>query len=305
MGGDHGLAAMKQVHGHNIALNTILGAAKSGCLHHAWILAGPQGIGKASLARELALVLLAGEEDSGRVEAHNPAAHLFSAGTHPDYMELARVAKDNGDLARNIKVDQIRSLARLLATAPSISRRRVILIDSADDLERSAANALRSRCRILRLSPLNPADMAAALHDADSSLSDADIMELTQIGAGSPGKALALSGLGLSEMIAVLDRIVKTGDPINTERLALAKSLSGKAAMMRYEAFLELVPNFLAQRAKNMLGMRLQMTITLWERARDLAAQAIPLSLDPAATVVELCGFIAKLADDQEADLFA
>lgn len=111
---------MTPVYGHDTARGAILDAARSGRLHHAWILAGPQGIGKASLARELALTLLAGEEETGRVAPSHPAAHLFAAGTHPDYAQLARLEKDNGDLARNISVDQVRGLGRLLATAPSV-----------------------------------------------------------------------------------------------------------------------------------------------------------------------------------------
>lgn len=323
---------MTPVYGHDAARGAILDAVRSGRLHHAWILAGPQGIGKASLARELALTLLAGEEETGRVAPSHPAAHLFSAGTHPDYAQLVRLEKDNGDLARNISVDQVRGLGRLLATAPSVSSRRIILIDAADDMERAAANALlksleepprdvvfllishapsrllptiRSRCRLLRLSPLGSADMAAALRAADSSLDEGDVMELTQIGAGSPGRALALSGLEVSEMISALERIAQTGDPINEVRLALAKSLSGKAARKRFEAFLEQVPAFMMGRAKHRSGKRLKDAIAHWEQARDLAAQAIPLSLDPAATIFELCAHVAALTEEQEADLFA
>ncbi|OYW86833.1 MAG: DNA polymerase III subunit delta', partial [Sphingobium sp. 32-64-5] len=170
---------MTRIIGHDAVRTEILRAALSGRLHHGWILAGPPGIGKASLAREIALCLLAGEEAAGQVADTHPAARFFHAGTHPDYAALARLEKENGDLARNISIDQVRGLSRLLSTAPSISRRRVILIDSADDLERNAANALlksleeppanvvfllvshapsrllptiRSRCRLLRLS---------------------------------------------------------------------------------------------------------------------------------------------------------
>lgn len=323
---------MSAIFGHDAVRSVILDSAKAGRLHHAWILSGPQGIGKASLARELALTLLAGEEHAGQVASSHPSALLFEAGTHPDYAELVRLERDGGDVARNISIDQVRSLARLLSSAPSISQRRIILIDTADDLERSAANALlksleepprdvvfllvshapsrllptiRSRCRMLRLSPLNRADMAVALRTADPMLNDGDIMELTQIGSGSPGKALALSGLGVGEILAALDRIAQTGDPINDERLALVKSLSGKAARKRFEAFLEQIPAFIAERAKLMTGARLQDAIGHWERARDLAMQAIPLSLDPAATIFELCGHIAALSEVREADLFA
>ncbi len=315
---------MRRIRGHDEAALEIFSAARAGRLHHGWILAGPAGIGKGSLARQIALTLLAGEEHVGMVSDNHSAAHLFYAGTHPDYAELARLERDNGDLARNISVDQVRGLGRLLSTAPSISARRVILIDAADDMERSAANALlksleepprdvvfllishapsrllptiRSRCRMLRLSPLGDNDMDAALRGAAPEMSDAERTKLVHIGRGSPGRALALSGLGVAEMLDALSRIAKTGDPANGERIALAKALSAKAARARYEAFLEQAPSFIAAQARNRGGDRLVAALSAWEAARALAGQAITISLDPAATVFELCTHVAALAD--------
>lgn len=315
---------MNRVFGNDTARREILNAALAGRLHHGWILAGPPGIGKAALAREIALCLLAGEEDCGKVAESHPAAHLFAAGTHPDYAELRRLERDSGDLARNISVDQVRGLSRLLSTAPSISQRRIILIDAADDMERGAANALlknleepprntvfllvshapsrllptiRSRCRMLRLAPLDEADMAAALRLAAPELSETERAELVRVGEGSPGRALALSGLGLAAMMDTLARIAESGDPANAERIALARSLAPKAAKPRYEAFLDRVPGFIAASARERNDAALAVAIAAWEEARDLAGQAIPLSLDPAATVFELCGKVALLSD--------
>lgn len=317
---------MNRVVGHEAARQEIIGAARAGRLHHGWILAGPTGIGKASLAREIALCLLAGEEEGGSVSESHPAARLFLAGTHPDYAELRRLERDTGELARNISVDQVRGLSRLLSTAPSISRRRVILIDAADDMERGAANALlknleepprdttfllvshapsrllptiRSRCRVLRLAPLEEADMAAALRVAAPEMGDAERAELVRVGEGSPGRALALSGLGLAAMMDALERIAESGDPANAERIALARLLAPKGARPRYEAFLERVPGFIAARARGRNGSALAASITAWEEARDLARQAVSLSLDPAATVFELCGKVAMLAGER------
>ena len=323
---------MRRIIGHDAEREEILGAALSGKLHHGWILAGPPGIGKAGLAREVALTLLAGEEAIGIVSENHPAAKLFAAGTHPDYAELARLEKDNGDFARNISVDQVRSLGRLLSTAPSIAQRRVILIDSADDMERGAANALlksleepprdtifllvshapsrllptiRSRCRMLRLSPLTTDDMNSALMSIVPEMENDERVALIAVGEGAPGKALGLSGLGISDMVQALERIARTGDSANVERLALAKTLSPKGARQRFEAFLEQAPAFIAVKARAKQGPVLASAITAWEAARELAAQAVPLSLDPAATVFELCSHVASLFEpEKEGALF-
>lgn len=321
---------MTPIVGHDDAKGEILSAANSGRLHHGWIISGPPGIGKASLARQIALILLAGEEAAGSIDETHNTAKLFAAGTHPDYAELRRLEKDNGDLARNIAVDQIRKLGRLLSSSPSISRRRIIMIDAADDMERSAANALlksleepprdtifllvshapsrllptiRSRCRMLRLSPLSDMDMEIALRIAAPDMSNAEQAALVRIGAGSPGRALALSGLGVAEMIATLERIARSGDPTNAERIALAKSLALKAARPRFEAFLEQVPGFIVAQAKGKTGAALAEAIKAWEAARELAAGALPLSLDPSATVFELCSHVAHLAAQEEEGL--
>ncbi|MGE4432052.1 MAG: AAA family ATPase [Sphingobium sp.] len=315
---------MTRVIGHGAVRAEIAQAAASGRLHHGWILAGPPGIGKASLARDIALGLLAEQEALGPVDEGHPAARLFRAGTHPDYAELSRLEKDNGDLARNIAIDQVRGLARLLSSAPSMSRRRVILIDSADDLERNAANALlknleeppkdvvfllvshaparllptiRSRCRLLRLSALDDAQMEQALAQAMPDMPAEERSTLIRVGEGSPGKALSLSGLGVTEMLEALRRIAATGDADNRERLALAKALAPRTARARLEAFLVQAPAFIAGQARYRSGPALAQAIQSWEQARDLASGAILLSLDPSATVFELCSHVASLAD--------
>src|SRR5690606_36887041 len=260
---------MKFPLGHDIQARLLLAAAGSGRMHHAWILAGPKGIGKASFARGIAMRLLADaagppvvEQGFGVPERH-PIRALLEANAHPDYAELTLLEKD-GVLARNISVDQVRSLQRLIQSAPSLSARRIVVIDSADDLERSAANALlkkleepptdmvfllvchapgrllptiRSRCRTLRFDPLPDDMMRMALSATEAKPQEAEIESLLSIGEGSPGKALRYAGLNLGEMEGLLHAIMTKGDGDNQQRLALAKMLSGKPARPRYEAF--------------------------------------------------------------------
>lgn len=135
--------------GHDEQTAAFLDAARSGRMHHAWLLAGPQGIGKAGFAQAAARWLLASA--AGPAVPHNrldvsgdhPIASLLDAGSHPDFKVLQRLPKAGSEeLARSITVDQVRGLQPLFATTPSLSPRRVVLIDAIDDLERGAANAL-------------------------------------------------------------------------------------------------------------------------------------------------------------------
>ncbi|MEO5867963.1 MAG: DNA polymerase III subunit delta', partial [Sphingomonas sp.] len=137
--------------GNEAAHGAFAAAMTSGALHHAWLFAGPEGVGKASFARMVALRLLA-EGAAGAmargfdVPDGDRTRALIAAGSHPDYRELARLPKDadkpDQGLARSITIAQVRSLQPLFVTTPSMSSRRVVLIDAIDDLERGGANAL-------------------------------------------------------------------------------------------------------------------------------------------------------------------
>lgn len=319
---------MTSLIGHDRQAATLLAAIGSGRLHHGWILAGPRGIGKATFARTLALRLLAeaagpsfAAEGLG-VPADHPIAKLIEAEAHPDYAELRCLEKETGT-ARNISVDQVRGLQRLIQSAPSLSPRRIVIIDSADDLERGAANALlknleeppadmlfllvshapgrllptiRSRCRTLRFDPLDDTQMRKALRATGEALSPSEIDALVEAGEGAPGRALRYAGLDIGEIDRALAAISTDGDPGNIRRLALAKALSTKAARPRYEAFLERAPAFIAQAARERSGDALRVALDRWEAARQLAGGAVILSLEPGAVTFELAGHVAALA---------
>src|SRR3546814_5885899 len=95
-------------------------------------------------------------------------------------------------------------------------------------------------------------------------------------------------------------RISDLSSDVCSSDLALSRSLSLKAAQPRYEAFLELVPAHIAQRARTLTGQPLARALSLWEKARDLAASAVPLSLDPQSVVFELAGLLAALDNSSE-----
>lgn len=321
---------MTPLHGHDPAVASFLEGLRSGRLHHAWLVSGPRGVGKALFADKAALRVLA-EGAGSRVDApgldvpdNHPTARLIDAGSHPDLMRLERLPKDtSGELARSITVDQVRGLQRLFSTTPSMSPWRAVVIDAVDDLERSGANALlknleeppantvfllvshaserllptiRSRCRQLRLSALDDDAMTSALRAALPDADEYEIDGLRRVGEGSPGQAIAFRGLEIDALDRAMREIAAQGDPTNARRSALAQSLSLKAAQPRYEAFLARAPALIAEQAKARRGPALAEAIRLWERASDLAGSASRLSLDTTAVVFEISGLLAALA---------
>jgi len=320
--------------GNTNAQAALAAAMASGALHHAWLLAGPEGVGKARFARIAALRMLAeaAEPQSLKpgwdVPDTTQAAHLFAAGSHPDYRELLRLPKDvdkpEQGLARSMKIDQVRSLIASFATKPSLSERRVVVIDSIDEVERpGAANALlkvleeppqgtifllvshapgrllptiRSRCRLLRFDPLPATDVATVLRAERPDATAIEIDALVRAGEGSPGRALGFAGLDLAALEADMAAIAERGDASNAIRSRLAKLLGARAAQPRYEAFLERAPSFIAERAKPLQGEGLRTALDAYHAARELGAAALGLSLDPGATVFEMSGLIARLS---------
>ena len=312
--------------GQEKAVEAFTSAWKSRRLHHAWLLAGPKGVGKATFAKAAAARLLA--EAAGppvqlpglETPPDHPIAHLIAAGSHPDFRWLERLEKEKGGLARNISVDQVRSLGDLLAMTPSMSPWRAIVIDAADDLEASAANALlkmleeppaktlfflvshapgrllptiRSRCRRLDFGKLGDDAMTSLLSRYLPSENPASLIEFAN---GSIGRALAIAELDLAPLEGEAVAILRQGDPDNSRRSKLASALGAKAASERYAAFLELVPGLIASEALELDGERRGRALDAYAKARETAAIAPRLSLDPAATVFQLGTILASVA---------
>lgn len=319
--------------GNEAARSALLAAMGSGALHHAWLIAGPEGVGKGRFARAAALRMLAEAGDPGalrsgiEISPDSRTAHLVAAGSHPDYRELVRLPKDadkpDENLARSITIAQVRTLQPLFATKPSLSSRRVVVIDAIDHLERAGANALlknleeppagtifllvshspgrllptiRSRCRLLRFEKLEDAEVASVLRAELPQATASEVDALVRAGEGSPGRALGFAGLDLTALEADMAAIARDGDPTNVVRARLAKLLGTKAAQARYEAFLDRAPSFIAERARAAEGDLLRTATDTYQDARDLAGAAVGLSLDAGATVFEMGGLIARLA---------
>jgi len=322
--------------GHDAQIATLIEASSAARMHHGWIFAGPRGLGKAGIAYDFAKRLLvagagrAVPSDSLAPDEKDAMVRLLAGGAHPDFVRLERLEKDDKksdstQFARNITVDQIRGLSRLMHSAASMGSQRIVLIDSADDLEAGAANALlkgleeppegvtflliahrpgrllptiRSRCRILRFEALGDEAMARALAQALPEVSAAEREKLAKSAEGSPGQAIATRDLDLPGLEQSLEIIARGGGSADGERARLVAALSTVSARPRLEAFVELVPRFIARRLRGANGPALGQGIGAYEEAQRLGAGAVtPLQLEPGALVYTLCGTVAGLAN--------
>ncbi len=299
-------------------------------LHHAWLLAGPKGVGKASFAKAAARRVLADAAGPpsdlpgiGTDDAH-PIVKLVNAGSHPDMRWLERLPKDKGEgLARDITIKQIRALGEFMGMTAALSPWRVAVIDSMDELNKEASNALlkileepppntlfflvshapgrllstiRSRCRRLLFEALDDDAMTSILEARSPELSAAERRRIVAMSFGSAGRALAFAELGLAKLEESALAILRQGDPTNARRSDLATELGKKAAADRYAAFLDLAPSLIAREARKLEGGRRERALDAYAKARELAAVAPRLSLDPAATVFQLGGILASVA---------
>jgi DNA polymerase-3 subunit delta' len=317
--------------GQDKAVEQFASAWASRKLHHAWLLAGPRGVGKASFAHAAARRVLADAAGPAsslpgvETSDDHPMVRLVEARSHPDMRQLERLVNEKtGNLARSISVDQVRSLADLFDLSPAMSDWRVVIIDSVDELEPAGANALlkmleepppnsifflvshapgrllptiRSRCRRLDFQALDDDAMTSVLELAAPETSASERAKIVAISFGSAGRALAFAELGLAKIEDAATAILRQGDPTNARRSELASELGKRGAGERYAAFLELAPTLIAREARQVDGARRERALDAYARARELAAVAPRVSLDPAATVFQLGGILASVAD--------
>lgn len=325
--------------GNQEAEQTLLDGYSSNRLHHAWLLAGPEGIGKATLAYRFARFLLAQTEDSAAghssdlsISTDHPVFPQVASLAHPNLLLLRRPwMADRKRLAMTITISEARRLRRFFGHTAGAGQWRVVIIDRADELNVAAANALlknleepparcvfllvcsspgrlpitiRSRCRTLRISTLNEADLEKAVLSAygatdlekPSAEALSSCMPLAQ---GSVGRAIRLLESGGNEMHARLVNLI-TGLPrLDYEAVHdLADEISGAGASGSYELFFDLAGEALtrivshaatgegahgneAQLAERVKGPHaLAQWAQLWETIQRDKAEADALNLD-------------------------
>ena len=211
-------------------------AAASERLHHGWLLTGPRGTGKATLAWSIARWLLSASPQAGlSTLPDDPVAHRIAALSEPGLHLVRRpVDEKTGRLRAEITVEETRRLIGFFHLTSAGGGRRIAIVDAADEMNPSAANALlklleeppagallllishqparllptiRSRCRELRLAPIRPEDMGRILTQLGVTV---DPVRLTALAGGSVGEALRFAGQGGPELYQDLIALFST-----------------------------------------------------------------------------------------------
>ncbi|SDZ31915.1 DNA polymerase-3 subunit delta' [Jannaschia faecimaris] len=319
----------EQLFGQKAAEAAFLQAWNTGRLHHGWLLTGARGIGKATLAWRIARFLLTDPPVQAQTldpTPGHPSLPRIRALSDPGVMLLRRPWDEKAKkLKTQITVDEVRRLGGFFGM--SSGGRRVVIVDPADDLNPSAANAIlklleeppaqatlilishqparllptiRSRCRVLRLAPLDLPALEAAVEQAGRHAAAANALA-----EGSVGAALELAEGGAETYEALVGLFAK---PVldRARARAMADACAGKAGQARLDATLNAIERLLHRTARaGLLGPPADApdtevrTLTrmaphdaaarAWARVAqdvsDRAAHARAVNVDPAAIV--------------------
>jgi len=308
--------------GQDEALTRASRAIRSGLIPQGWLLGGPHGIGKATLAYRMARYLLRhGAADDGpedlSVPSNDPVSLQVAAGAHPGLLVLKRGPNPKtGKLMTETSVDVIRRLSGFFGMTAGAGGWRIAITDTADDMTNQAANALlkaleeppsrsmlmllsnapgkllptiRSRCQRLNLRLLSDDVLTSELAQHLPKMSEADRLALAKFSGGSLGAALALADDDMLALAKEAERVVdQAANPNVLTLLALADRVSRTAG--RLPAFGSFLLNALQQRIRARAqageGARMRRWIEAWEQVRANFERASGLNLEPRQTIL-------------------
>ncbi len=312
--------------GHRQPSRMLAAAYRTGKLPHGLLLAGPQGIGKATLAFHLAHHLLKhpeAEKAPDELVVPDPATSLFrqiATGAHPSVLHLTRPMNEKTRSFKSVlTVDEIRRVNRFLSLTSHDGSYRVVIVDPADDMNTNAANALlknleeppsrtlfilithsigrllptlRSRCQTMLLQPLGAEELLSVLSEFDLGLPDEQTTRAAVIGraAGSPREAILLTQYGGLEISEAVDRLVGSEKIDAAQAHRLADAVAARDQTIQFEIFNRHVIDVLTDAASRAArGGDLHVANRLsecWERTLKTIEDAETYNLDKKQHVI-------------------
>ncbi|HEX4111203.1 MAG TPA: DNA polymerase III subunit delta' [Stellaceae bacterium] len=279
--------------GQGRAEAALLDCYRAGRLPHAWLLTGPRGIGKATLAFRFARFLLAqsGEGQglfgapptSLAIDPAHPAFRRVASGGHADLLLIERAYDQKRKRRRSeILVDDVRQIAHFLHLTPAEGGWRIVIVDGADEMNRNAANALlkvleepsrralllitsassgrllptiRSRCRLLSLDPLAPEQVTDLLRKYQPTLTVDEVTGLVALAEGSIGRALDLAAAGGLELYREMMALLTALPALDGGAVdRLADRLGRAGAEDSFRLMAELLPSRIARMIRHAGG---------------------------------------------------
>jgi DNA polymerase-3 subunit delta' len=323
--------------GHHEAEQALLNAYRSGRIPHAWLIGGAAGIGKATLAYRMARFVLAHRnplapevQDARTLEIDpaDPVARHVAAGAHGGLLTLERTLNDKGVMRTVITVDETRETISFFGSTAAVDGWRVCIVDTVDELNPNAANALLkvleepphrslfllvshaparvlptilSRCRKLLLRPLATSDVvAAAAQAANIGSDDPALTEAAETAEGSVARALTLLGgdaLKLQQRTAALLATLPQVDPRELHALGDALGGSDRVALA---AFIDSVDRWVGTRLRaddanaNANLPRLARLAEVWEKINRAARDTEAYNLERKPLVFSVFGLLAE-----------
>lgn len=278
-------AEQPKLFGHAAAEAFLARSYRSGKGHHAILIEGPEGIGKATFAFRFANHVLSHPEPAQAPETladpspDSPVTRQLAAGASHNLLHLTRpVDEKTGKAKSAITVDEVRKAGKFLAQTSGTGNWRIVVIDPADDLNRNAANAIlkileeppkralflvlthapgkllptiRSRCLPLGLSPLSPDDLAAAMASLGVLPSGPRAGEVIAAAHGSVSQALKLVNYGGFDIVEAFRAVVGgAGEPPRRDVHRLADVLSAKDSEVVFGFFCQQASDFVTEAAR-------------------------------------------------------